>query len=245
MHNRLSAYMWHHTNAFSFTANQAALVNTNNFTIGLYGERRFMLQELSWYQTSIVLPTGSGNFGFKSTYFGNINNRELELGLAYGRQLGDKLAIGVQFNHFSQQIPFYGSHSGLSTEGGLLLRVSDQLQAGFHLYNPIGFNFTKREEKSPLVYTTGLGYEVSDALHMGLELQKVGNGGLNFNAGIDYNFQQKLFTRLAISTQSSMYIIGAGVLLKDIRLDILTSIHPQLGATPGISLLYQKKKEHD
>jgi hypothetical protein len=244
VHSRLNAYTLKHTDAFSFSVNQAALANTNAFTVGLYGERRFMLQELSWYQSAIVLPTTSGNFGFKSTYFGNSENSELELGLAYGRKLGTKVSIGTQFNYYSQKIPYYGAYSIINAEGGLLLLLSEQIQVGFHLFHPVGISFAKSEEKLPLIYTIGLGYEISNTLNMGVEMQKVENGSVNVNANIDYSFDKRIFTRIGISTQNTIYSIGAGVLLNDIRLDINTSIHPHLGATPGISLLYQFKERH-
>ena len=70
-----------------------------NASAGVYGERRFLLDELSLYQLAIAVPTNSGNFGVKAGYYGFSDYNESQMGLAYARKLGSKVDIGVQFNY--------------------------------------------------------------------------------------------------------------------------------------------------
>ena len=94
----LGAYSIDHVDVFSFTNNQASLAQMKNASAGVYGERRFMLEELSLYQLAIAVPTNSGNFGVKAGYFGFSDYNESQMGLAYARKLGSKLDVGVSSN---------------------------------------------------------------------------------------------------------------------------------------------------
>ncbi len=83
-YTRLGAYTLHNTDAFSFSANQASLANINAVSGGIYGERRFLLEELSLYQAAFALPTGSGNFGLQASAINFRLHRALILLVATG-----------------------------------------------------------------------------------------------------------------------------------------------------------------
>src|SRR5664279_4410699 len=87
----LGAYSITHVDAFSFTANQAALAQIKDPAIGVYGEKRFLLDAANMYSAVVVLPTPQGNFGIQADYFGYKNYNESQLGIAYARSLGSKL----------------------------------------------------------------------------------------------------------------------------------------------------------
>jgi hypothetical protein len=61
------------------------------------------------------------------------------------------------------------------------------------------------------------------------------------NAGMQYSFDEKLFARAGFTSGTSSYFFGLGVMLKNFRLDATASIHPQLGITPGLLLLFKGK----
>ena len=211
--------------------------------VGLFGERRFMLQDLSWYQVAATLPTRSGNFGVKGTYFGNTSNTEAELGLAYGRKLGDKIAIGGQFNYYTQRIPQYYSTNAISVEAGVLLKINEQVQAGFHIYNPNGAALAKTDEKLPAMYTVGFGYEPSDRLLVSGEVLKIEDEKINFNALVSYHFDKRLYAKAGVRTAQEVYTIAGGVKLSTFSLEVMTAVHPQLGITPGLLVLFHKKEK--
>jgi hypothetical protein len=231
------------TNAFSFTTNQAALAHTSAFMAGVYGERRFMLQDLSWYQVAATVPTRSGHFGIRGNYFGGPANTEMELGLAYGRKLGDKVAIGGQFNYYTQRIPQYYSSSAVSVEAGVLLQVSEQLQTGFHLYNPNGTALGKSEERLPSIYTIGFGYQPSEHLTLAGEVQKVENEKVKLKGAVSYQFEKRLYAKAGVNSVNAVYTIAGGVNLANITVELMTSVHPQLGMSPGLMLLFQQKEK--
>jgi hypothetical protein len=239
LYTRLGSYSIIHVDVFSFSNNQAALSQMKNASAGVYGERRFLLSELSLYHLAVAVPTKSGNFGFKTGYFGFSEYNESQMGLAYARRLGSKVDIGVQFNYNAIRINSYGNASAINFEIGTILHLTDKLNAGLHAYNPIGGKFGKEgEEKLASVYSVGLGYDASDIFFVSAEIEKEENHPVNINAGLQYRIIPQLMVRGGIETNTSSLYIGAGLFLKTLRLDITTSIHPELGITPGLLLIY-------
>ena len=109
----LGAYS-NYPDAFSFHTNQAALAKMKMLSAGIYGEKRFLLNELSLYDAAIVLPTSSGNFGLDTRYYGFSDYNESQVGLAYGRNLGSKVDVGVQFNYYNVRIAGYGNAAAIN-----------------------------------------------------------------------------------------------------------------------------------
>jgi hypothetical protein len=234
VYNNLNAYSQKNADVFSFGTNQAALAGITSFGGGVYGERRFMLNELALYNGAVTIPTRSGTFGFSGSYFGSSLNNELQAGIAYGRKLSDKISIGAGFNYFTVAVQGYGTAAAYNFEGGIL----------FHAYNPTSSPLGKGEnEFLPSIYTVGLGYEPSDKFFIAASVQKVEEEELDFNAGVAYKFDKKLLARAGFASASSSYYLGLGFQLTAFRLDAIATVHPQLGVTPGLQLLFQRKEK--
>ena len=233
----LGAYSTHQVDVFSFVNNQAALAQTKNAAAGVYGEKRFLLAATSMYSAAIALPSSSGNFGVNLAYTGFKNFNEHQLGLAYARSLGPKVDIGLQFNYYGYRIPAYNNASTVTVEMGALLHVTDDLNLGIHVYNPIGGKMVKTGEQLAAVYKMGLGYDVSDLLFVGAELVKEENTPVTVNAGIQYQLAKQFFARVGIATATASTYGGVGICWNTMRLDISGSYHPQLGWSPGLLLI--------
>lgn len=243
---RLTTYSTVHAHAFSFGANQAALGTVKDLSAGIYSERRFLLKELSLYSAAVAVPTPSGNFGLKGDYFGDASYNEAGLGLAYGRTLGDKIDLGVQFNYYSFKVAGYGSASCINAEGGMMVHVTEGFNIGVHLYNPTGVSIGKNaEERLPAIYSAGLGYDVSEKFFIGAEVQKVEDQPVTINTGVHYYFDEKMFASAGIASATATYYLGFGVMLKNMQLNAVASIHPQLGVTPGLLLLFNVAKRNE
>jgi hypothetical protein len=244
LYTQINSYSILHLDAFSFSANQAALANFKSFSAGVFSERRFLLQDLSLSQVAFALPTSSGNFGLNGSYFGGVDFNEVQIGLAYGRRLSNVLAIGAQFNYYNFHIAGYGNASTINFEAGLLMRLSEQLNAGIHINNPTRSGLNKNtDEKLPSIYTAGLSYEPSGKVVIMAEMQKIENRAVSINAGLEYIFHKKLSARGGFSSGTSTYFFGAGLSLQNFKLHAITSIHQHLGLTPGIMLTFNKPEE--
>ena len=239
----LSAYSVQQNNALSFTGNQAALAGVKNAGIGIYGERRFMLSETSVYTLAGSLPTRLGNFGLMINYAGFKNFNENKIGLAYARKLGKFLDVGVQFNYYSYRIPSYGNASTINFEIGAMMHVTDKLNAGIHVYNPVSGKLGKNSgEKLASAYKMGIGYDASDKFFISSEIIKEEDKPVNVIAGLQYRFAKQFFAKAGFISETTSAYAGAGVAWKNLRLDISSSYHPQLGFSPGILLIMNFKK---
>jgi hypothetical protein len=238
----LGAYSISHADVFSFVSNQASLAQIKNTAVGIYSERRFLLSELNYYSAAFALPTQSGNFGINAGYFGFSDYNESQIGLAYARKLGSKIDLGVQFDYNSIQIAGYGNATAVNFQIGAIMHFSEKLNAGIHVYNPVGGKFGKdQQEKLAAAYKAGMGYEASDKFFVSAEIQKIENQPVNVLAGMQYKFLPQLMARVGINTETSVAYMGFGLQLKSFRLDVTASRHPQLGISPGLLLLYNFK----
>ena len=239
----LTTYSSQFNDAFSLRSNAASLAGIQRFSAGIFSERRFLLQALSSYSLAVALPASSGNFGVTGDYFGDASFNETSVGLAYGRKLGKLLDIGVKFDYFNLQASGYGSAATVSFDAGVILHPTPAVQTGFAVHHPIGMKMGKSgDEKLPAVYSVGVGYDVSSQLFVGAEVEKTEDQPVTLNVGLHYLIANKLIARGGISSATSVYYLGFGVQMKKFRLDVTASIHPYLGTTPGLLLIYSAEK---
>lgn len=233
-----------HVDVFSFTGNQAALAQMKNAALGVYGEKRFLLNATNMYTAVLVLPTKEGNFGLQTDYFGYKNYNESQLGLAYARSLGSKLDLGIKFNYYSLRIPSFQSSSAMTFEIGAIAHLTQQLNVGIHFYNPVGGRLSKTDnEKLGSIYKFGIGYEASENFLVSAEIVKQEDLPVNVNAGVEYNFAKQFFARIGIASENESPYAGAGISWNNLRLDVSASYHPQLGLSPGIMLIVNFKSK--
>jgi len=231
------AYSSNNVDVFSSQSNQASLAQLKQASAGVYGEKRFLLNELGLYDAALAIPTRSGTFGLNANYYGFSDYNESQLGLAYGRSLGSKVELGIQFNYYAVRIAGYGSASAINFELGTILHLTDHLNVGLHVYNPLSGKLGKdEEERLASVYSAGFGYEPSDKFFVGLEIKKEENKPVDVNAGFQYQFLAQLLVRLGISAGTSTMFLGFGFKWRSMRLDATASFQPQLGITPGLLL---------
>ncbi|MEP7278728.1 MAG: hypothetical protein ABI813_08815 [Bacteroidota bacterium] len=231
------------TDAFSGSANQAVLAEVRAPAAGVYGERRFMLRELSNYQAALVWPAAGGGMGIVARYFGGTHFNASQFGLGYGKKLGSKIDIGLQFNYNMIKLPGYGGSAAINAEAGILLHLTDRVHVGIQVYNPVGGKFSGiSNEKLASVYTSGIGYEVSDKFFIGAAISKEENQPVSIHAGMQYVFENRFFARAGIATGAADYFFGLGLQWSNFRLDVATAWHAQLGYTPAIMLLFNLNK---
>lgn len=239
----IGTYSKNFADAFSAGANQATLAQVQYASAGVFAERKFMLKELSNYAAAVVLPSKWGGFGISARYFGGEHFNSAQIGVGYGKKLGNIADIGVQFNYYMIRISGYGSSGVINAEAGMLLHLTHKLNMGMHVYNPAGGKFGKEgSEKLASVYTTGIGYEVSDKFFISAEVSKEEEKSIGITAGMQYNVAKQFFTRVGIAAGTGNYFWGLGLQWKTCRADITTGWHPQLGFTPGLMLLFNFHK---
>lgn len=219
--------------------NQAALAYHSKMTAAIdYDQGFFVDHSLSIKSVGFALPTKFGSLGLSMRYFGNQLYNEQKIGLAYGRTLGKYLAIGVQLDYFRTFIANdYGSAQAVSFEIGLYSKLSDQLEIGAHIFNPIGMQIGhQNKEDIPIAFKLGLLYHVTDELFLAVEAEKILDQKTSYKFGLQYLIGKHFVARTGIASEPILYTFGMGLIWNKMILDIGTGYHQTLGFTPRISL---------
>ncbi|MBK6825539.1 MAG: hypothetical protein IPG86_00980 [Chitinophagaceae bacterium] len=237
-------YSKRHAGALSGMVNQASMAGFNNFRAVLYAEKRYLLQEWQQIQMAASMPLQSGQMGMHLLYSGSSGYRETKAGLAYARNIGNKLDAGLQFNYHGIGMGgIYGSASAISFEAGMILHLSDKVNAGAHVNNPIGGKWSKSGTgKLPAVYSFGIGYDASAVFFTGLEIVKEEDQPVSIQAGFLYQPLPMIRIRAGVATATASAWMALGLQKKGWGLDITAACHPQLGISPGIILTVSGKK---
>ncbi|GAA4319745.1 hypothetical protein GCM10023184_04640 [Flaviaesturariibacter amylovorans] len=239
LYTRLSASSPRFADASSFAVNPAALAGRTQFSAALYGEYRFGLEALSAYQASAALPLAGGGAGALLQFGGGPDYSESTVGLAYARQLGSLLDVGVQFRYAAVRASGYGAAGGLTADAGLRLHLGERLHAGAWVHNPARVRLGKQgTERLPSAFGLGLTWERTGQWLMGAELRQEGGGPPALTAGLQFRVAGALRGRAGITTAGPVAYLGAGLRLRHLLLEVTATGHRYLGLTPGLLLLF-------
>lgn len=223
--------------------NQAAAAYLDKPTAGLFTENRFLINEMNRVAMGTALPVKSVVLLFTLDHFGGSTFAQMKAGMGCAMQLGDHFSAGIQLDYLLMSISEgYGTYHSISFEGGLLGQLTDKLSMGIHLFNPIQAKWTNTKESIPSHLRLGLGFNPEPSLRLFLEVDKSTGIPAVFCSGAEYCIRKRLFFRAGITTGIVRYTLGAGVRLKNLLIDVSSSVHSWLGYSPQISLTYSFKK---
>ncbi len=220
-------------------SNQAGLAYLDGmgFTIGT--ERRFFTSEISSFSAAFAYPTGNaGTFGLSANYFGYSGYNETRIGLAYARKLGEKVALGAQFDYLGFSIPEYGNKAVFTFELGVQAQLTEDFRIGAHIFSPVRQEIVP-DEKVPTVFKLGAAYSPNEKLIISGEVEKDIDLDFSFKAGVEYYLIDILCLRAGVSTEPLQNAFGLGLRLKNgLLLDIASAYHYDLGFTPAVNFSY-------
>jgi hypothetical protein len=231
------AYSLKHVTIFSALNNPAAITRTSKFSLGVYGERKYMLEGMQYFQAGTALPSGMGNFGLSIDHLGLNEYKENRVSLIYGRQVGAKVDVGVKFNYHLVRMGVYGSTFAVTADAAVILHLTEKLHSGMVIANPAG----SQEAGGVSPGTSciwGIGYESSDKFLATLEIIKEKNQPVEIITGIQYRVHPKLNLLFSLSGVSSVISIGVELSFKKFQALFLSSFHQVLGFTPGLRIIF-------
>jgi hypothetical protein len=237
------AYSTQFQHVFTAMHNQAALAQLSTATAGIYAERRFMLGAAGLYAVALALPVSSGAFGLALQRFGFDAFNLQKLGFAYGRSLGDKVSIGLQADYLSVAMQQYGRAATFTFEAGCLLHITQQLHAGFHVFNPPARQLDKAGQDIPVIYTAGAGYEVSNTFLLSVEVIRESARPFNTRIMAAYKATARFSLQLELSTDPALSGAGVGFSWQNLYCLLSGNYHPQLGVTPAATIIWQPERK--
>ncbi len=121
----LGAYSIHHVDVFSVNEQTRRRSRKLKLLQLVFMEKKdFYWQQTNMFSGIVAVPTKDGNFAFQADYFGFKNYNESQLGIAYARNVGNKLDLGIKFNYYSFRIPGFENPSTINFEIGAIVHLT-------------------------------------------------------------------------------------------------------------------------
>lgn len=222
--------------------NQAAMAWNQQAGAGIFAENRFLIPDMNRIAAGIILPIKRVVLGFTADQSGGQAYAETKAGLSAALKLGNHISAGLQLDYFHMKIPEgYNNHYLITFEGGLYADITEQINFGIHIFNPLRSKWNQTEERMPACIRGGISYQAEPSLSIYLEANKSTALPVILSAGAEYRYKQVFILRAGITNGLSKYCFGIGVVRKNLRIDLASSVHSWLGFSPHVSITYQFK----
>jgi hypothetical protein len=228
------------TGFWSSFQNQALLANNKTLAAGINYENRFNISQLGTRSAGILIPAGRASLGIIYSHFGYSAFSRQMAGVACGLPLSEKISAGIQADFFSERTSGeYYNYQIVTFEGGILVRPSDNISLGIHLFNPVPNSLRKSFLPSSL--RVGGGIMLSRVLFAGAEAEMSSGTKLIIKSGFEYEPAKNIFLRGGFSSENTSFRVGFGYLIRSVRLDLAFATHYRLGITSAASIIYTIK----
>ena len=222
--------------------NPAGMANLEKISIGLYYENRWMLPETAYKCGAFALPTKFGTLGLSFNQFGSSKYSENKFGLAYAKDFGRYLQVGLQLDYLLVKIGNdYGSYRAFTFELGLQSHVTDKLTLGAYVFNPVSFRLeqTLNHEKLPIVMRFGLAYKFTKDFIGQCEIEKnTEREGVSLRGGLEYEAFKNFFIRAGLQTNPGILSFGVGYGIRFAQINVAAQLHNELGASIQVGLIF-------
>ncbi len=236
---QLTAYSSTHADVFSIKSNASAGTAMNKSSVGVYSDRPFLMKAFSSFNLCVVLPTAAGPFGLIIEQNGSKAFHQTALGIGYARKLANSIDLGLQFQYGMEKAGYYGHGASVKAAVGARFHITDHFCLGIQVQQPKNLS-SPAKEKKPAGFSLGGGWEPSQKVFIAGELFKEEDQPLHFRTGLTY-YPDKCFVFRAGYASGNGLNWSAGTWIRSMRLEVTGSYHTQLGFTPGLALVYQKR----
>ncbi len=232
-----------HRDLWGVFNNQATVVYSGGPAIGVFAENRFLLKEMNRIAVGGLLKAGKGKLLAGLDHFGGFAFSEMKAGIGYAMPFGKNFAAGLQIDYLRIAVgEGYPARHALTFEGGIYARITEKLELGMHIFNPLRVKWIATPEHLPLVFRGGMGFRPDASLSMFAEIHKASDHQAVFAAGCEYIYHEKFHVRAGITTGEARYTFGIGIRIKQMWLDLASSMHTYLGYSPQLSFTYRPAK---
>ena len=222
--------------------NPAGMANLEKISLGLYYENRWMLPETAYKCGAFALPTKFGCLGLSFNQFGSWKYNENKFGLAYAKDFGRYLQIGLQLDYLMLKIGNdYGTFNAFTFELGLQSQVTDKLTLGTYIFNPVNLSFeqTLNHEKLPIVMRFGLAYKFTKDFIGQCEIEKnTEKEGVSLRGGLEYEAFKQFYIRAGVQTNPGILSFGLGYTIRFAQINVAAQLHNELGASIQVGMIF-------
>ena len=128
---------------------------------------------------------------------------------------------------------------------GGLAYISNNFRLGFSIQNINRATFGNEDDQIPVIFNTGLSYDVVNDLTMNFAVEKDIKYKPSFQFGINYDIIEYLSLRIGFSNEPSKYSAGLGINYSMFSLDYAMFTHNDLGLTHQAGIIISFGRELD
>ncbi len=231
---------------FSLFNNPAGIAQMNWREVGVYySPAPFGLSELANGYVAYHEPSSIGSFAIGGMTYGFDLYRESKFSLGYSYNYQNRFFTGFAINYQTVSIKNYGNDGAFFFNIGGLVYVTEIFRFGFSLQNINRATFGNADDQIPVVFNTGLSYDVADELYVNFSVEKDIKYNASFKFGINYDIIEYLSLRTGFSNEPSKYSVGIGINYALFSLDYAIFTHNDLGLTHQAGVIISFGREHD
>lgn len=230
------------TDIFAAYNNQAALGFLSSPQATAHYENRYLTEALNLSAAVFAMPVPvAGVLGVDLCSFGYARYRETRMGVAWGKLLSERMAVGAQLGYHLLQVAEYGATGALTAELGLIAEPVKNLWIGAHVFNFTSARYLSSayHERLPVIFDVGMGYRLAQhaSLLVGAKIES--EQAAQAQAGLEVVVRKTLALRLGVLLKPVELLAGFGYTYRRLHIDMAFSRHETLGYTPQLSLSYR------
>ena len=229
---------------WSIQNNPAGLAKWRSLSAGISYENRFLMQELSYSNAAVVIPINIGTLGVSYSRFGFEGYNENNVGLAFARDFGPYLKMGLKIDYLSFRFSGdYATRRTATFEMGIQSDITNDLCLGVYIFNPINVKLKSIDNQHiPIVFKFGLSYNITKDFIMAAEVEYDSDRKMDYRFGLEYLTTKDFYIRAGVHTNPGTACVGVGYSVSRVIIDVSATMNQLTGTTFQASLIFKIKE---
>lgn len=223
------------SNCWSASNQPAAMTYLKRIQVGLGANQAYGLPELRSGDAFAAIPIQRYRVGVGIAQFGFEAYSTQRMCIAVARELSKVVSMGIVLNRHTLRIQDYGKTGTWSGTAGFILKLSEQWKLGGVVNH---LNGASQVSLPPTRFDMGCAWQVSKSFLGCLEVNQSLQAPLRIRVGMRYQIHSAVTIGIGMSTFPILFTPGLMLHYKHARIDFVSQVHPVLGVTPQLALLY-------
>lgn len=221
--------------------NPACLAELTGWQSAFYITRPFGIKEISVQTFCVGHPVNRGVLAVRLHLFGAPHYQEQQMSLAWAGRAGNNLTVGIALRTGRLQISRYGSAQAWMLDLGIRHQPLPHLKIGTSLTNLNRARIGANRESLPQTLRLGMQTMPLETIKVNLEWIKDSRYPVQMAGGVEIQIFDIGCVRAGFSNHPDYLCAGTGFRIHQWVLDYAYAIHPVLGGTHHISLLFRER----
>jgi hypothetical protein len=231
------------SDAFAGFNNLSASAKLKGSSFAFFGQVPHGISEIKDAGVSILQHLGTGVMGVVFRSYGNTEFNRQRMNLGYALPLSDKFKVSASLGYSSTRISNgYGEAHTLWTNIGATYDVRKDWK--WAAVADLPASALKNAEEQPATLRIGTTYSFGEQVLLSAQVISTTDdqASVCYSFGLEYTPVEAFLFRFGMNTFWQTWSLGVGTRLKNYSFDASACLHPQLGITPQISLIYGMEK---